>query len=166
MKIQSVVIKNFRSLKNVSIIFDSVTTLIGPNGTGKSTVLRALDWFFNGTKVNELTEKDCFSGLQNEDIEVRVTFSGLTANDHTMLEKYAPAETTTFTAWKVHHPDGTEILSANLKTYPPFVEVRKKPAANEKKAAYNELRTSDPSLELPTWSNQEDALNIMTASVE
>ena len=163
MKIQSVMIKNFRSLKDVSIIFDSVTTLIGPNGTGKSTVLRALDWFFNGTKVNELTEKDYFFGLQDENIEVRVTFSGLTGNDHNMLEKYAPAEATTFTAWKVHHPDGTEILSANLKTYPPFVEIRKKPAAGEKRAAYNELRTSDPSLELPLWSNQEDALNIMTS---
>ena len=120
MKIQSVMIKNFRSLKDVSIIFDSVTTLIGPNGTGKSTVLRALDWFFNGTKVNELTGKDCFFGLQDENIEVRVTFSGLTGNDHNMLEKYAPAEATTFTAWKVHHPDGTEILSANLKNISAF----------------------------------------------
>lgn len=48
MKIQSVRIKNFRALKDVTIPFDSVTTFIGPNGAGKSTVLRALDWYFNG----------------------------------------------------------------------------------------------------------------------
>jgi predicted ATP-dependent endonuclease of OLD family len=48
MKIQSVTIKNFRTLKNMTITFDDVTTFIGPNGTGKSTVLRGLDWFFNG----------------------------------------------------------------------------------------------------------------------
>lgn len=61
MKNQSVGIKNFRSLKDFNIVFDSVTTLIGPNGTGKSTVLRALDWFFNGSKGCELTDKDCYS---------------------------------------------------------------------------------------------------------
>ncbi|WP_430489910.1 AAA family ATPase, partial [Burkholderia sp. BCCCDS04] len=48
MKIQSVRIKNFRTLKDVAIPFDSITTFIGPNGAGKSTVLRALDWYFNG----------------------------------------------------------------------------------------------------------------------
>jgi len=58
MKIKSVQIKNFRTLKNVIIPFESVTTFIGPNGAGKSTVLRALDWYFNG-KPGSLTEKDC-----------------------------------------------------------------------------------------------------------
>jgi predicted ATP-dependent endonuclease of OLD family len=61
MKIQSVRIKNFRALKDVTIPFDSVTTFIGPNGAGKSTVLHALDWFFNG-KPGSLTEKDCSFG--------------------------------------------------------------------------------------------------------
>lgn len=61
MKIQSVRIKNFRTLKDVTIPFDSVTTFIGPNGAGKSTVLRALDWYFNG-KPGPLTEKDCSFG--------------------------------------------------------------------------------------------------------
>ena len=103
MKIQSVRIKNFRLLKDVFITFDSVTTLIGPNGTGKSTVLRALDWFFNGGKGCELADKDCSFGSVDEDIEVRVTFSNLTEKDREALEKYAPAEATTFTAWKVHH---------------------------------------------------------------
>ncbi|MGS4327353.1 AAA family ATPase, partial [Pseudomonas aeruginosa] len=34
MKIQSVRIRNFRTLKDVTIPFDSVTTFIGPNGAG------------------------------------------------------------------------------------------------------------------------------------
>jgi predicted ATP-dependent endonuclease of OLD family len=57
MKIESVRIKNFRTLRDVTIPFDSVTTFIEPNGTGKSTVLRALDWFFN-SKPGPLTEKE------------------------------------------------------------------------------------------------------------
>lgn len=163
MKIQSVGIKNYRSLKDVNIVFDSVTTLIGPNGTGKSTVLRALDWFFNGGKGCELGDKDCSFGALDEDIEVRVTFSNLTEKDREALEKYAPDDAMTFTAWKVHYTDGTEVLSANLKSYPPFAEIRSKNSASEKKVAYNQLRSDEPSLGLPTWTNQEAALEAMTA---
>lgn len=163
MRIQSVGIKNFRSLKDVTIAFDSVTTFIGPNGAGKSTVLRALDWFFNGGKSCELGEKDCSFGAVDEDIEVRVTFSDLTEKDHEALGKYAPAEATTFTAWKVHAVDGSEVLSANSKSYASFAEIRSKSLAGEKKTAYNQLRSDDPSLGLPGWTNQDAALDAMTA---
>ena len=125
MKIQSVRIKNFRTLKDVMIPFDSVTTFIGPNGTGKSTVLRALDWYFNG-KSGSLTEKDCSFGATDEDIEVQVTFAELTEKDRNELGKYAPAGATTFTAWKRRGPDGTESLSANSKSYAPFNAIRGK----------------------------------------
>lgn len=163
MKIQSVGIKNFRTLKNMNIVFDSVTTLIGPNGTGKSTVLRALDWFFNGGKNCELADKDCSFGDVGEDIEVRVTFSDLTDRDHEALGKYAPTEATTFTAWKKRYTDRSEVLSANLKSYPPFAEIRCKSSATERKTAYSQLRLDDTSLGLPTWTNQEVALDTMTA---
>ncbi len=163
MKIHSVNIKNYRSLKDIEIIFDSVTTLIGPNGTGKSTVLRALDWFFNGSKGGNLSEKDCSFGAIEENIEVRVTFSDLTEKDRNALEKYAPDDVTTFTAWKIHYVDGTEVLSANLKSYPPFAKIRSKSSAADKKIEYNQLRSADSTLGLPTWSNQEAALDAMTA---
>ena len=99
MKIQSVRIKNFRTLKDVTIPFDSVTTFIGPNGAGKSTVLRALDWYFNG-KPGSLTEKDCSFGVTTENIEVQVAFTDLSDKDREALGKYAPDGVATFTAWK------------------------------------------------------------------
>lgn len=162
MKIQSARIKNFRTLKDVTIPFDSVTTLIGPNGAGKSTVLRALDWFFNG-KPNSLTEKDCSFGATGDDIEVQVTFASLTEKDREALGKYAPEGAVTFTAWKRRGPDGAESLSANSKSYVPFNAIRGKGSATEKKAAYNELRTSDTSLGLPAWSSADAANQAMTA---
>jgi len=162
MKIQSVGIKNFRTLKDVTISFDSVTTFIGPNGAGKSTVLRALDWYFNG-KPGSLSEKDCSFGAMDEDIEVRVTFGDLTDKDRTELGKYAPAGATTFTAWKRRASNGAETLSANSKSYPPFNDIRAMGSAGEKKVAYNELRAADTSLGLPAWTNLEAANQAMTA---
>jgi predicted ATP-dependent endonuclease of OLD family len=161
MKIQSVRIKNFRALKDVTVPFDSVTTFIGPNGTGKSTVLRALDWFFNG-KPGSLTETDCSFGATDEDIEVQVTFADLTDKDRDQLGKYAPAGARTFTAWKRRVPDGTDSLSANSKSYAPFNDIRSKGSAADKKSAYNSLRTSDSSLGLPAWSNADAANQSMT----
>jgi len=162
MKIQSVRIKNFRTLKDVTIPFDLVTTFIGPNGAGKSTVLRALDWYFNG-KPGSLTEKDCSFGVTGEDIEVQVTFADLTEKDRNELGKYAPEGVTTFTAWKRRGPDGSESLSANSKSFAPFSVIRGKGSAADKKAAYNDLRTADASLGLPAWSNVEAASQAMTA---
>jgi putative ATP-dependent endonuclease of OLD family len=162
MKIQSVRIENFRTLKDVTVVFDSVTTFIGPNGTGKSTVLRALDWYFNG-KVGALTEKDCSFGATDEDIEVQVTFDGMTDKDREELGKYAPAGVATFTAWKRRSPDGSESLSANSKSYAPFNAIREKGSAGDKKTAYNELRASDASLGLPAWTNQDAASQAIVA---
>ena len=161
MKIQSIRINNFRTLKDVTIPFDSVTTFIGPNGAGKSTVLRALDWYFNG-KPGSLTEKDCSFGATDEDIEVQVTFADLTEKDRNELGKYAPEGVTTFTAWKRRGPDGTESVSANSKSFSPFSAIRGKGSATEKKAAYNDLRTANTSLGLPAWSNVEAASQAMT----
>jgi len=162
MKIQSVGIKNFRALRDVTIPFDSVTTFIGPNGTGKSTVLRALDWYFNG-RPSSLTDKDCSFGATDISIEVQITFSDLSDRDREELGKYAPTGVTTFTAWKRRTPSGTETLSANAKSFPPFNAIREKVSATDKRNAYNELKASDPSLGLPTC-NSADAVNqAMTA---
>ena len=148
MKIQSVSIKNFRALKDVTIPFDSVTTFIGPNGAGKSTVLRALDWFFNG-KPGSLTEKDCSFGAADEEIEVQVTFSDLSEKDREALGKYAPDGATTFTAWRQRSPDGSDRLSANAKGFPAFNAIKAAAGATAKKDLYKELRANRPELDLP-----------------
>jgi putative ATP-dependent endonuclease of the OLD family len=160
MKIQSVRIKNFRTLKDVTIPFDSVTTFIGPNGTGKSTVLRALDWYFNG-KPGSLTEKDCSFGTADEEIEVRITFADLSEKDRNELGKYAPEGVTTFTAWKSRSKDGAEVLSANSNSYEPFNEIRKL-FGSERKAAYVALRSANPALGLAAWTTIDAANQTMT----
>lgn len=161
MKIQSVRIKNFRTLKDVTIPFDSVTTFIGPNGTGKPTVLRALDWYFNG-KPCSLTEKDCAFGATDEDIEVQITFDDLSDKDLDALGKYAPEGVDTFTAWRRRSSDGSDVVSANAKSFPDFNAIKAANGATAKKELYAALRLGRPELELPVASTGTAVEQAMT----
>jgi putative ATP-dependent endonuclease of OLD family len=161
MKIQTVRIKNFRTLKDVTIPFDSVTTFIGPNGAGKSTALRALDWFFNG-KPSPLTEKDCSFGATDEDIEVQVSFNDLSEKDREELGKYAPEGVSTFTAWKCRSPNGSELLSANAKGFPEFNAIKAAKGAAVKKDLYASLRNDRPDLSLPAAGTGQAVDQAMT----
>lgn len=54
MKIYKVYIQNFRGYKDkVEIYLENLTTLIGKNDVGKSTILEALDIFFNNRKLEK-----------------------------------------------------------------------------------------------------------------
>ncbi|WP_458009181.1 AAA family ATPase [Jutongia sp. SJQ-6] len=51
MKIHSLKLKNFRGYKDeLSISFGDLTAFVGRNDVGKSTILEALDIFFNDGK--------------------------------------------------------------------------------------------------------------------
>lgn len=56
MKIKKLIINNFRAFKHAEIDFDDFSCIIGKNDTGKSTILAALEWFFDSNK--ELDEND------------------------------------------------------------------------------------------------------------
>ena len=52
MKLVKLKLRNFRGYKNEAIInIDSITALIGKNDAGKSTILEALEIFFNNKVV-------------------------------------------------------------------------------------------------------------------
>ena len=51
MKLKSIKIKNFRGYHNeTELQFDDLTALVGKNDVGKSSILEALDIFFNENK--------------------------------------------------------------------------------------------------------------------
>ena len=82
MKIKSVGIKRFRSYENpIRVEFEDLCVLVGPNDVGKSTVLEALDIFFNDGKGSVKLDKDdvnktCLARDETE-IEIDVEFSEL-----------------------------------------------------------------------------------------
>lgn len=81
-KIESIKIKNFRSYKEeVTIGFSDLTVLVGRNDIGKSTILEALDIFFNdGSGVTKLDKSDIniqASANNDNEIVISVCFSEL-----------------------------------------------------------------------------------------
>lgn len=155
MRIKSTRIKNFRCLQDVRVEFEQVTSIIGPNGAGKSSILHALDWFFNGY-AGQLSVDDVYAGaVEDQRIEVEVTFADLTDRDRAALsEKYAPPGATTFTAWRTWSPDEGARTTGKARAYPPFEDVRALGAAAEKKAAFNSIA---PRLGLRLWKNRDEA---------
>ena len=82
MNIKRIRIKNFRSYKDeVEIEFSNLTAFVGKNDIGKSTILEALDIFFNeGKGVIKLDKDDinkqAFANEENE-ITISVCFEEL-----------------------------------------------------------------------------------------
>lgn len=65
MRIKTAYIENFRGYKNrVDIDFEALTAFVGRNDAGKSTVLEALDIFFNeGKNIIKIEKEDvCIYG--------------------------------------------------------------------------------------------------------
>lgn len=67
MKLKKVVIENFRSYKDrIEVDFDDLTTFIGKNDIGKSTVLEALEIFFNNSKVKIEPKDACVHSIEDK----------------------------------------------------------------------------------------------------
>ncbi len=87
MRISSVRIQNFRCFEDESIALRDFTVLVGRNSAGKSTVLRALQHFYDpGLQVDA---HDFHGGYEpGDEIEIAVTFADLTAKEVEAFGRY------------------------------------------------------------------------------
>ncbi|GGL77842.1 ATP-dependent nuclease [Glutamicibacter protophormiae] len=152
MKISQVKIKNYRSLKDLDLKVDDYTALIGSNGSGKSSVLYALSWFFSGkgleqTDVHEVMESSSADEkAANSLVSVSVSFSDLTDADRQRLAEYGRGKSVTFTrSWSAS--DGKSKVVGNALAGPGFAHIRQLKLIKEIRDAYNGLRVAG--VELP-----------------
>jgi len=93
MKIKSVRIQNFRTFKDETIFFNDYTCLVGANGAGKSTILCALNIFFqetenSSTDLKLLSEEDFHKKNTEEPIKITVTFNDLEGEAQKDFKEY------------------------------------------------------------------------------
>jgi predicted ATP-dependent endonuclease of OLD family len=93
MRLSSVRIQNFRAFSDQTIYFNDYTCLVGPNGGGKSTVLQALNVFFqesshSKTDLLKLDKEDFHHKAYTEPVIITVTFEDLSAEAQEDLKDY------------------------------------------------------------------------------
>ena len=89
MRLRQVRIEGYRCLEDVTVDFGPLTTLLGSNSTGKSSVLKALRFFFDG---EALTVDDVFSQRKDNCVSVQATFDDLSSADRDVFGVYALGE--------------------------------------------------------------------------
>jgi len=160
MRITAITVRNYRSLKDVSIQVEDYGVFIGANGSGKSSLLYALDWFFNGTT---LTNNDIHGYREGEilqpgsTIEVTVTFTDLTNKDRERLQQYGRGDRAEIRRTWYANDKQTKTVG-NAKQGPGFADLRADQAVAERRTKYRDLRTTLTELADLGGSASKDAI--------
>lgn len=154
MRLLEVRIEGYRCLDNVTLSFDELTVLLGSNSAGKSSVLRALQFFFEG---EALTRDDVFDGQEGRQISVQVTFGDLTKADRDAYGVYASGAQMVLR--RVWDEGGSKLTGRGLR-YERFDEIRKLAGA-QRRSAFQEFAKDNPELNLPDVKKVDEANDAM-----
>lgn len=141
MQLERARIKNFRSLRDVEISFGPHTALIGGNGAGKSSVLKAIEKFYSTAKTCDAD--DFFGRDQSVAIEIELTFHQLSEQEIEAFEGRVRDGRLVVTRVFDGGPSSGRYHGV-VPQVRDFLEIRTQAAANPKRAAYNALRNTNP----------------------
>jgi predicted ATPase len=137
MQLERARIINFRSLRNVTVDFGAHTALIGGNGAGKSSMLKAIDKFYSTSKTCDVD--DYFGRLHEIPIEIELTFTALTDQElATFHDRVRDGRLVVRRVFDGSASSGR--YHGMLPQNPDFAPIRAIGGAVPKRQAYNNLR--------------------------
>lgn len=161
MRLRSLRIENFRSFEDQTINFDDYTCFVGANGSGKSTVLIALNIFFRNAASSaidllNLCEEDFHRKDTARPVKITLTFDQLSEDARTALKAYvrhdrlvvsAVAEFDPVTQRAPVRQVGARLVMKRFADY--FRGQENKGKATELKQIYESIRKDFPDLPAP-----------------
>lgn len=185
MKLKTLTLKNFRGYKDpVTIEFGNLTAFVGKNDIGKSTILEALDIFFNNGKGIIKIEQDDINkkALADNDIEIMiaVTFGDLpeflvidATNTTTLRNEYLLNEHGDLEVIKKYPNAGKEkvFIKANHPTHEGCNDLLLKKNADlkkiiEQKAIPCEDRVRNAIMRAAIWKHYHDELDLQDIEID
>ncbi|MDX1993684.1 MAG: ATP-dependent endonuclease [bacterium] len=158
MRIKAVHIENFRCILDETLEFDNLTMLLGANGAGKSTFLRAIDLFYSPSPT--VTADDFFAGDTSTPIVISITYSNLSDKAKDRFTKYLSDDALTVDmviTWN-EKPEasyhGTHLQNPDFEHIYSAAKVNK----TEARSLYTKLREEEKYQELPNARKYEEVL--------
>lgn len=185
MRIKKLKVSNFRGYKDeIQLDFDNLTAFVGKNDIGKSTILEALDIFFNDGKGAVKLDKDDINKQAlnegNKDIIISVCFEDipekiiidatnetnlreeylLNTNGLLEIEKRFPNAGAAKVIVRAYHPTNVECDALLIKT---DKELRK---IIEEKGITCEDKTRNAVMRKAIWNNFGNDLQLATVEID
>lgn len=153
MIVKTLHVKNFRSILAEWIDCDNLTVLVGRNGTGKSSFLRAMEMFYDPKAT--VTAEDFYAEDTAKEIEIAVTFTDLGTEEKSLFAPYLDSnDLTVARVFSVSAKKSGTYHGMKLQN-PDFAEVRNAGGKAEIRNKYNEIKTADKYSTLPTVRNAD-----------
>lgn len=136
-------IKNFRALRDATVDFSQHTAILGGNGAGKSTVLKAIEKFYSKTSSIELD--DFFGRKASNPIEIALTFTGFSGDERDRFgDRIQNGEMTVTRVFE----DGSSrsngrYYGATLQ-HPMFFDIRNANGANPQRTLFRQFIQDNP----------------------
>ncbi|HVI57111.1 MAG TPA: ATP-dependent endonuclease [Luteibacter sp.] len=139
MQIDKIEIENFRSIREAEVRFDDITAFVGRNGAGKSTVLYALEAFYNvGAQYSEL---DYYNHVTlDTSIRIRVTYGKLRQDEIDEFGRYVQGGKLTVS--KIINAGGARYYGTAMQV-PEFAHLRTLGAADKRRGLVDRVDAGD-----------------------
>lgn len=158
-------VQGLRCLHGMTLTLEDLTAMIGANGAGKSSTVRAVQFLFGEV---DLDDDDVTDGLSDPEVAVTATFTGLPDAWRQRLEPWLNDDgDLVVRRTRVVGVDGrpTARWGCDRTQAPGFAAIRGAAAAGasaaDLKAAYADLRTH--TADLPAWTSKAQALAALDA---